>query len=193
MNSLLKLISSGCVALGFALASNASALTLTSANVLGTVNPGTPSGDDFSGELVRFLVVKHNIPTPAGTTLGDNPADSGTEAYILRNQFGSALPLPITLNYKNDNSNTTISGLGTYEYVLGKYGNDAVVFYIGNLVQDGSITLPNKVNTWFSEIKGGLSHTSFFNERTSVPDGGATALLLGLGFLGLAVGVRKKS
>lgn len=175
------------------------ALNLTiPANVLGKVNPGTPAGDDFSLEQIRFLADKHNIPTAPGN-LGDNPADPNDEVYTLVTQFGFQLNESISLSFKSDSGDNTLSGLGSYEYVLAKYGNDVVIWYIGNLVQDGSVEVPSSyteteivVNPNNGKIQerttfgGGLSHLSFYNELQRVPDAGATAILLGSGLMGLA-------
>ena len=78
--------------------------------------------------------------------------------------------------------------MATYQYVLGKYGQDALVWYIGDLAQNGTLTLPG------TAFGNGLSHTTFFNPQArdrQVPDGGATAALLGLGIAGLAFARRK--
>lgn len=172
--------------------STSSALTLTIGSVLGTVDPGT-YGDPDLPELVSFLAEKHNLPTAAGVNVGDNPdLTQHTEINIIRTQFGFDVPTEITFQNKVDNGTKTHVNQPHYDYILGKYGNDVVVWYIGNLPQDGTIILPNKVKDWFPELNGGLSHTSFLNGSTNVPDGGATAALLGLGVLGLAV-IRRKS
>ncbi len=182
---------------------NVPALTLDyPLNVLGKVTPGV-AGDANSVEQVRFLADKHNIPTAAGTVLGDNPDDPQTEVYTLVNQFGVQLNEDITLAWKSDNSQNSFTDLGTYEYVLAKYGPDTVIWWIGNLVQDGTltlpasytetgtVTLPNGRTQQRTVFGGGLSHVSFFNEGTNVPDGGATAVMLGLAMLALGAFRRK--
>ena len=61
------------------------------------------------------------------------------------------------------------------------------MWYIGDLAQDGTLELPS---TLFGHE---LLHTTFFRTRaTSVPDSGATAVLLAMGLLGLGTFRRKK-
>jgi hypothetical protein len=57
-------------------------------------------------------------------------------------------------------------------------GQDFEAYYVGGL--SGSVTLENDVN------KNGISDYTYWNQH-SVPDGGMTAGLLGLGLMGLAV------
>ena len=89
----------------------------------------------------------------------------------------------------------TASQLAGYEYALAKYdgpNGGAVLFHLptlGGPVPTVSNPLWGKTGTG----QYGLSNVRLFNATTSVPDGGATAVLLGLGFLGLAAFARKRS
>ena len=108
-----------------------SALTITEAEALGSIVPATPSGDNQAPELVRFLVAGHNANNAGNNlnfsvNLGGNPNDPGTETYTVLRSYASDLPLPVTFAFKNDNGNSTINNLvATYQYVLGKYGQDS--------------------------------------------------------------------
>lgn len=105
-------------------------------------------------------------------------------------------PLPVILNEprsfgakRDSNLNDWLgldNTLGEFDYMLGKYGQTSYVFYIGDLLVE-DITLP--LNLGGHE----LSHASWFRNtgNITVPDGGATVLLLGAALAGFAVLRRK--
>jgi hypothetical protein len=168
----------------------ASAATLTSANLLGTIVPGTPSDPANEATMINFLVNAYNS-NPAARVLGDNIDDPQTEVYTLTS--GSSVPAgplaqaTMTGSVEVITSNQTINlGAGGYMYVVAKYGNDSEVFYIGGMT--GEITLAN-----FTGNQNGLSHYVLFNPAgtPSVPDGGTTMALMGLGFCALGVARRR--
>ncbi|HVK59465.1 MAG TPA: VPDSG-CTERM sorting domain-containing protein, partial [Candidatus Kapabacteria bacterium] len=75
-----------------------------------------------------------------------------------------------------------------YLYALAKYGGGqdrgpSVIYYLGGVALD----IPNQAPTG----QWGLSHVTLFNPGNNVPDGGTTAVLLGLGMLGLSMFRRK--
>lgn len=68
---------------------------------------------------------------------------------------------------------------GKYLYALAKYGNTSYIFYIGDKKEVFSVPLNIEAD------QRGLSHVSVFTGTPNVPDGGLTALLLGLALSGM--------
>lgn len=174
-----------------AIATVAYAVPIPDDQLLGTVVPGLPSDEGDQTEMVRFLVAALNsgsyspVAYPgAGVSLGDNPADpQPDEVYTLwaPDGLGTPAPLPAAPGVKTETDNPTVDlGAFQYDYLLAKFGTDAAVFWIGNL--SGVIDIPNLTGN-----KNGLSNYLLVNPRTNVPDGGATALLFGLGLLGVSL------
>lgn len=92
-------------------------------------------------------------------------------------------------------SGNLLSVAAGYDYVVAKYdGKNAgyVVWYLGG----EAATLPEYSNSIWQNIAGEgyriSGYTAYGSGSTSVPDGGATAALLGVGMLGLAAIRRKK-
>jgi hypothetical protein len=127
----------------------------------------------------NLLVGYYNNPTvvPTFSQVGFSlaPTDLGV------------LPGGLVYGYKNESSKSTgfaAIDASNYEYVLGKYANNAYLFYIGDL--NGLVQLPGKL--------GGrdLSHQVVFDsKRVNVPDGGATIAFLGLAMLGIEMARRR--
>ena len=193
--AILPLLVTGMVAL----AANVSAITLDSTRLIGKIVPGTPANPANENEMVNFFVVKYNGGSANGS-LGDNPNDPQTEEYVLQVDRGvtGVVPDPGSLDAASSTgavsvvSNNTTINVGTlgFTYVLAKFGQDAVVFYISGLT--GEITLANLVNTQ------GLSGYSLFNPGGDdenppprVPDAGSTLALLGLALGGFGF-IRRK-
>ena len=107
---------------------------------------------------------------------------------------GSALPAgplaPVTTIGYHDVSPTSdpnFTNSGGYDWVVAKYGQDAEVFYIGDIT--GDVTLSNLTGN-----QNGLSGYTRYNPgTTTVPDGGATVALIGAGLTGLGLIRRKLS
>ena len=154
------------------LMSSASALTF--ADAVGTVRSGEPAGtSDETGYVNHLLgMAIGTTETFDGHAYAKFTSDTGTVGAGVQNTTG-------------DNTGT---GTG---WLLAKYdgpnGGD-VLFKI-----DGAFTIPQDSGTLWENDNGkgyGLSHYTVFSSR-SVPDGGATAALLGVGLLGLAAFRRK--
>ena len=162
-------------------ASTASALTIGDANYVGVIIDGIPSSPTDEVNYINSLIqVAPNTLDPACNLDTDEACDR-----TLSNQFAAnTLPTTSLANAaKNETGSTTFNANG-YEYVLAKYGNDGShVWYIAGMT--GNQTLPTNFN---GTTGSGLSHWSLYNATgTSVPDGGATAGLLGLAMVGLGV------
>lgn len=78
------------------------------------------------------------------------------------------------------------------KYLLVKDGKHSPAWYLFDLEALGWDGMETLSLTTFWPGGGAISHVSLHGARTSVPDGGATAALLGLGMLGLAA-IRRKS
>lgn len=81
------------------------------------------------------------------------------------------------------------------KFLMVKDGNAVPTIYIFDITTwDGTETISGK-NFWLEN--GAISHVSLFGvettQPTSVPDGGATAAMLGLSILGLGLVIRRKS
>src|SRR6266542_2257288 len=148
---------------------------------LGTWNPASGYNNDADATIAaNKLVTWYNG--------GANPNPDPNATFALSVGSGvppPALPSPLTFVYKDETSPFDPFNPANYDYVLGKYGNIAYLFYIGNLAP-GSYSLPSTLGG------NGLSHEIFFTDPpTTVPDGGATMALLGFSLL-CVEGLRRK-
>ena len=159
--------------------SAASALTITDMRFVGTVVDGVPSSEANEVNYINSLVTQA-LGTTVACTL------EPTEQCIR-----SSNVLPLTLanstDFTKDQTGAPFFVAGSFEYIIAKYGSaqsdgGEYVFWIAGLT--GPQTLP----TTFGPGGPALSHFSRVNATaTTVPDGGATAALLGLGMAGLGV------
>ena len=176
-----------CAAVGalmFTFNNNASALTIGDGQTLGEVFYGIPSGDANRTQYVNDLVFEYNQGHPDGFTFSASGQD-----YILVHgspAFGATLPGAVFDHNGTGNTGINLGAVGTYTYLFAKYdgpNQGSVVWYVGNL--GGLQDIPADWNGY------GLSGWTLFTggtPPTSLPDGGATAMLLGaaLGALGMA-------
>jgi len=161
-------------------ATRASAIVLDfNVSGVGTYAPASQANNDTDATAaVNALVNWYNG--------GTNP-NGGTIVYTLDAGSGipATLPTPVVFGVRDETQPFVDATVPPYTYILGKYGNVAVVFYIGNLAP-GSYSLP----TTFGGNE--LSHELFFTSpSTSVPDSGMTMALLGCTLLGLEFFRRK--
>lgn len=175
------------------------ATIIPSDQLLGAIRPGTPANAENEMRMVQFLITELNSGPSnpvayaggaytTGVSLGDNPNDPQTEAYYLWAPNGLTVPAadPL-LGFQTTTSNTTISlGASTYQYLIAKFGQNSVAFWIGNL--SGDIEIPNLFPGDQNPQLNGLSHYTLMNPgrtTTNVPDGGVTIGLLGLAMAAL--------
>jgi hypothetical protein len=151
----------------------AQATTIT----LGTVVKGTPANFPEELDFVNTLVDHAN---------GINPSSvqDPSKTYTLINDPLAILPKAITAGADDVESwsGDVVFGIGSgFSYVLIKEGTKSTIFYS----DDGA----------FNIVDGGkISHyTAFKANTTTVPDGGATVALLGMGLLGVGMMRRKLS
>jgi hypothetical protein len=155
------------------------ALAIGDQHELGQVHYAIPEGDADITQYVNFMI---------GLSLGGSGhVIIGTHDNLVTrsmNNFGS-LPSPATLALRGTDPTTIDLGLGVYDYLFAHYGGPGGGFgevaYVENL--SGIISIPD---TAFGH---GLSGWALFTDPNgTVPDGGATVMLLGtaLGALGMA-------
>ncbi len=166
----------GITALSVLLSLSARALTIGDAHELGFVEFGIPSGD-----ADRTAYVNHLIDMALGTT------DSALGQTFTRssNDFGALADAVFALN----GTGTSVDLGSGYLYLFAKYDGPnygSEVWYVGDL--SGVIDIPATAGGY------GLSGWTLFNPGgTSVPDGGTTALLLGLGLVGMSLIARRRA
>ena len=157
-----------CASLGFA--SQASALDIGDAHELGFVNFGIPSGDQDRENYVNHLI---------GMALGSSDTFSGQDFKRSNNDFGPLADAEFDSNGTKSKVSTsrgliTSSRSTTVQTTALKFGTSAIC--------RESSTSPKKVE------KYGLSGwTLFTGSGDNVPDAGATASLLGVALMGLAL------
>lgn len=151
-------------------ASTASALAVGDANYLGQVVNGAPANPTDEVTYINSL-----LDLAAGalqTTCSQAPSE-------LCDRIGSTLAAGALSDavaagtFKEDPTDGTVNVTG-FLWLLAKYGGESRVWYVGNL--SGNQSVPTAA----------LSHISLYNPGgVTVPDGGATLGLLGLGMMGL--------
>jgi hypothetical protein len=145
---------------------------------LGQASPPVPEGDSAITQYVNFMI---------GLSLGGSghviigPHDILVTRSM--NNFGP-LPSPATLALRGTGTTIDLGTQGTYDYLFAHYGGPsggtAEVWYVGDL--SGVINIPS---TGFGH---GLSGWALFTgPNGAVPDGGTTAMLLGVAFGALSI------
>jgi hypothetical protein len=149
---------------------NASALSVGDSHELGFLWPGAQIGNQNNVTYVNHLL---------GMALGAIEVANNQIYFRSNNTFGS---LPAAVWALNGSGTTINLGAGgVYTYLFASYsGLGAEVWYIGDL--HGVITIPGIFN-----LCGLTKWTLFGPTGVGVPDGGTTAILLGiaLGTLGI--------
>jgi hypothetical protein len=162
-----------------ALATNANAIALTVGDVhyVGAIEDGIPPGGGVPSNELNWL--NEIIALAAGTSApSTNPA--GENLNRSASTLAGPLPAPTT-DTKSEPPLITYVVAGNSLYLLGKYASAAShVWYLGNIAVGTEVTLPDQA----------LSHDTLFTggrppER--VPEGGATAAMLGSALIGLTL------
>lgn len=172
-----KTIIAGCLLAGvLAMAPKAQGVAFNDVNYVGFFDPDNPSGPTNEDEYINFL-----IDIAAGGTDTQSYGNNKTRSYDRTDsEIASGILPDVTGNgvdISNGNSGT-VNGSG-YQYLLGKYGNVAYVWY-------DAAGFSSSESMPLNLTGGGLSHTDGFNGGgTSVPDAGATMVLFGAGLLGV--------
>jgi hypothetical protein len=165
-----------------AAAVQAAPLSTTDSTFVGTVEPGTPANDTLETEAINYLLGMTPGDTDTDVSLPPDPPDYTYTLVRSDNDCATELggctevaPPGSTTNYQDPAADVTVN-TGNATYLLAKYGQVSYIWYVGDV---DSVEVDNGLG------KGlGLSHVSLYGS-TSVPDGGTTAGLLGLGMMAL--------
>jgi hypothetical protein len=194
MNPIMKIgaVVMGGMLLGLAPQAKATvtALGVGDSHAVGYVNPGVDFGDSvIPGYVDPFVTM----------ALGDS--QTGNYANHDQTWVRSLTAFPLTTvasgGYPSQGTITSFNIVSGNEYLVAKYdgpNGGLEVWYVGNL--SGTITIPQGApGTDFGQTSDnllGLSGTWVLNGTPgSVPDGGATVLLLGAALSGLGL-IRRK-
>lgn len=153
------------------------ALVLDDPGVVGTIEAGTQNSS-IANEVQWANFLLDMGADEFQTTDGNNPPDGKTENYqtSLTDYNGF-----LTGGTQVQNS-TDVSG---YEWVLAKYDGPLAGYVLFNVPGLGGTTIPQLSHSiWGGPGQYDLSHFTGFGS-TSVPDGGATLMLLGGALVGL--------
>jgi hypothetical protein len=174
-------------AIGSCLSVNAISFTLTGPNTIGSVTPGTETSTAANSAYIYALIFRNNNDTTS------SPYDLAGTTYSLNVDTGTTLPFPDPLGTVDTGAvggDDSVDVTG-FEYLIIKYGGakgSALVFNVAGLV--GDVTVPDTGVTGGNANKY-LLFNSVAGTPTRVPDGGATAMLLGVGLFGIGALRRK--
>jgi hypothetical protein len=173
----LPLLCTALIGVLLAFSQNARALTIGDGHELGFVNFGIPSGDSD-----RLTYVNHLIGMARGTS---DKAD-GQTYFRSNNDFGPLAPAVLTGHVNGTSTSISLGNGSLYSYLFAKYDGPnygSEVWYVGNL--SGIITIPATAGGY------GLSGWTLFGPGgQGVPDGGTTAMLLGVALSALGIARR---
>lgn len=175
--------------------SEAIALTIDDDRFLGTVDPGNGSPETQAALINDLLSIS---AAQAETTVNIGGILFRRDATALCGFSGACPDASAALGMAQGGANDTTVELGTgYTYLKAKYGNTMVVWYVAGLSGDHTIPLSCGAGGGATcdviGSGGGLSHWIAYNpSTTTVPDGGATLGLFGLGMLALGYLRRRK-
>lgn len=158
-----------------ALGSSAQALMIGDAFYLGKISPNNPSSPT---DEVSYINALNDLAAGAGDTGPILGQTFNRVSSTLAGPFSEALLAGATKEEPTDGSLELVTPT---EYIYGKYGGFALVWY-NPAGFTGTVTVPTAQ----------LSHLSTYQATTtSVPDGGATLALLGLGLGAIGFAGRK--
>lgn len=159
-------------------------ISTTSDQYVGSISPNVPANEAAEVSYINALIAL--APGASGNFSGQTLVRS-SETFV-----GGLPTAVVTGSFKDETNPSTTIDITGFEYLLGKYGGQgnsgggAWVFFVGDLT--GEVTIPGNFGTGGP----GLSHYTLYNaNRTSVPDGGATVMLLGMA-LGGAGALRRR-
>ncbi len=159
--------------LAFSHDARALALTIGDSHEFGSVVNGWSSGDSDKLAYVNHLV---------GMALGASEQANGQKYARSNNAFGSPSQAGLAGLVNGTGTTINLGSGGLYSYLFATYNtpnNASEVWYVGNL--SGIITIPSKTNG------NALSGWTLFATAESIPDGGATMMLLGAALVALGV------
>lgn len=183
--NIIRLAGIFAVALLLSVSARAVTLTFGDAYSLGSITPGNPDSD-----TAQLAVLNQLIDLAGGN---DQVAGDYTYDRTFNFQPGTALANATDVGAADrvDSPAITIDVGDGFLYIVAKYGNGIpgvekngfYAWYVAGLT--GEITVPEHA----------LSHISAYNPGepgNNVPDGGTTAVLLGVGLVGLSFAARRR-
>jgi hypothetical protein len=176
----IKILLAAVSLLTVGLANSAMALTISSPEYVGNIDPNTPSNPENEVEYINAL---------AGLAPGGSTDVDGSTVTRDGNWLGDLPTVTLVGAAKDDSDPSTSVDVTGFAYLLGKYGTTSIVFYVGELT--GVQTIPGDFGLE-GENENGLSHWSLYGSSTTVPDGGTTAVLLGLGLVAVSFIARRR-
>lgn len=192
MKTRLPLVATLALTMFWATSAAALPLTYGSPGVVGTIDgviDGGVGAELTEAQALLDMLMNTSINGLNQTCAGaaDNFQDSGCRKTNTTFDYSGTLTNLLEDSAKINNptgSQLTVTG---FQYVLAKYdGTNAgyVLFYL----PDFGNTIPaNPDDFWTATAQYSISHLTRFNgTSTTVPDGGATLGLLGLGLVGLS-------
>ena len=160
--------------LAFSPNARAVSLQIGDGHELGFVNFGIPGGDHNRLNYVNHLI---------GMALGTTDQAFNQTFFRSNNAFGQMPQAVLAGSVKGTTTSVNLGAGGLYTYLLAKYDGPnygTEVWYVGNL--SGIITIPAAAGRY------GLSGWMLFGPCVSgVPDGGTTAMLLGLALCSVGI------
>ena len=159
--------------LAFSHDAHALALTIGDSHEFGSVLNGWSSGDSDRLNYVNHLV---------GMALGTSEQASGQKYFRSNNAFAPVTQAVLAGHVNGTGTSINLGSGGLYSYLFVTYStpnNASEAWYVGDL--SGIITIPAKANGY------ALSGWTLFATAESIPDGGATIMLLGAALLALGV------
>lgn len=168
------------VMIAFSPHANAIPLTIGDAHGLGSIDPAKPTTVNSATLFVNTMI---------GLSVGGSShvIINGHDNLVTRSN-NAFHPLPTAVFALTGHGTTVDLGTGLYSYLFAKYGSSttpggfAEVWYVRDL--SGSVTIPVTANGFH------LSLWKVFTPGASVPDGGATVMLLGAAIAVLATARR---
>jgi len=165
---------------------SASALTITPST--GVLNVSRWQGDDnsnFNADAIEAAIGVGGQLTEVYKQDIGAVADSGSaaSAYVTTFSNSASDPSDALIDFI---SGTPISGTSIFLYV--KDGDQSPAYYIFNISGWNGTDDINLRDFWPEQ--GAISHVAILTGTATVPDGGATVALLGLGIAALGVGRR---
>lgn len=176
-----SLLAAAILATGLASQLNAAALTLNSPGVVGVWDDRSNASDATRLAAAQKLL---DLDKNTGVLYVDAYVTSSTE-------YSGDLTGGLKMDYSEfGESYKLVTG---YEWAFAKYdGPNAgyVLFYLGG-VAAGDLVPTFPADLWTNKQQYGMSGVTFYN-GSSVPDGGTTAVLLGLALVGMSFVARRR-
>ena len=185
----LKTVVAILMTLGFSVIQS-SGLSINDGSYVGKVVDGTPASVTDEANYINYLITVSLGGTGTATngTLGNGGNQNEVHTFTRSsNNFGALPNAIVSTASKIDTTVSVTFDITNWTYVYGKFGANGYLWYVGN--QTGNVTLP----TQLLGPSTGISHYVLFNpskpngEPNGVPDGGATALLLGVALVGVGI------